>query len=60
MSNIRRVKIEDENGTLAGVTENNEVKVYTSDNSMMMNILKEIRDELIENNRLLKKILDHE
>lgn len=60
MSNIRRVKIEDENGTLAGVTENNEVKVYTSDNSTMMNILKEIRDELIENNRLLKKILDHE
>lgn len=60
MSNIRRVKIEDENGTLAGVTENNEVKVYTSDNSNMMNILKEIRDELNENNRLLKKILEHE
>lgn len=60
MSNIRRVKIEDENGTLAGVTENNEVKVYTSDDSTMMNILKEIRDELIENNRLLKKILEHE
>ena len=57
MSNIRRVKIENEDGTnIADVNDNNEFKVGLDNNSVVISLLQKLIEEQKETNKYLRKI----
>ena len=57
MSNIRRVKIENEDGTnIVEVNDNNELKVGLDSNSTIISLLQKLVDEQKETNKYLRKI----
>ena len=57
MSNIRRVKIENEDGTnIVEVNDNNELKVGLDSNSTIISLLQKLIEEQKETNKYLRKI----
>jgi len=57
MSNIRRIKIENEDGTnIADVNDNNEFKVGLDNNSVVISLLQKLIEEQKETNKYLRKI----
>ena len=57
MSNIRRLKIENEDGTnIVEVNDNKELKVDIDSNSVIILLLQKLVDEQKETNKYLRKI----
>ena len=57
MSNIRRIKIENADGTnIVEVNDNKELKVNIDNNSTIISLLQKLVDEQKETNKYLRKI----
>ena len=57
MSNIRRIKIENEDGiNIVEVNDNKELKVNIDNNSTIISLLQKLVDEQKETNKYLRKI----